>query len=215
MDDTFNYVLEADFSKNDADKKIPAIIQHFAKSNIPFSWWISPYDKPDDLGERLHNAGLVNAENNIGMYRDLDLLDVSSTPIRLDIQQVRDAKGLQDFASVLFTDKKSFSQYYKWIADILTDDDPVEFFVGYVDGKPVTRGQLVYFAQVVGIHGVSTAVDERRKGYGTAIVNFLLQHAKEKQFHIAVLQASQEGLLLYQRQGFKECCVFKEFKNLG
>lgn len=210
MDDTFNYVLEADFSKNDADKKIQEIIRQF--EGVPFSWWISPYDKPDDLSNRLIQAGLINAENNIGMYLNLDQWELPSEKTNLTIIKVADKNGLQDFANVLVNNKDAYHQYYNWVAEIYTSDDPIEFYVGYANGKPVTRGQIVYFAQVAGIYGVSTALDERRKGYGTAIEQFLLRQAKENGYHIAVLQASEEGLPLYLKQGFKECCVFKEFK---
>lgn len=209
-DDTFNMVLEADFSKQDADTKIREVILKF--STLPFSWWVSPYDKPDDLSDRLIHAGLTNAENNIGMYINLDGWTPRSPINHLKIVKVTNKKGLQDFARVLVNDQKSYEQYYTWIAEVYTSDDPIEFYVGYVNDKPVTRGEIVYFAQVAGLYAVSTATDERRKGYGTAIERFLLQRAKELGFHMAVLQASPEGLPLYLKQGFVECGTFKEFK---
>lgn len=211
-DDTFNYILDADFSAAESKKKILEVTNYFFQKNIPFSWWVSPYDKPDDLPERLENAGLINAENNIGMYLDLDNWETPKQKINLEIVQVNSTVGLHDFASVLANDKAACEKYYSWIAEIVTSDDPIEFYVGYVNGKAVTRGQLVCFAQVAGLHDVSTSVDERRKGYGTAIEQFLLNRAKQLGYHVAVLQASQEGLPLYLKQGFKECCVFKEFK---
>lgn len=211
-DDTFNYVLEADLSEENVEKTIAQIIQKFANKKLPFSWWVCPYDKPDDLVEKLKKSGLVNTENNVGMYLDLDNWTKLPQHEDLKIIRVKDVKGLHDFAKILATDLNIWEKYYSWIAEIFTDDDPMEFYVGYVDGKPVTRGELVYFGQVAGIHFVSTALDERRQGYGTAIEQFLLQRAKDIGYHIAVLQASAEGLPLYLRQGFKECCVIKEFK---
>lgn len=212
QDDTFNYVLDADFSKNDADKRISEVIKHFSKKNIPFSWWVSPYDKPIDLSEHLEKAGLMNAENNIGMYFDLNTWEMPRQETQLEILRVKDAQGLQDFSNVLVGNFVAWEKYYAWIANILTEDDPIELYVGYINGKPVTRGQLVYFAQVAGIYFVSTAVDERRKGYATIIEQFLLQQAKRAGYSIAVLQASPEGLPLYLHQGFKQCGIFKEFK---
>lgn len=41
---------------------------------------------------------------------------------------------------------------------------------------------------------------------------FRLNRAKDLGYHIAVLQASQEGYPLYQKLGYKECAVFREFK---
>lgn len=212
-DDTFNYVLDADFSSADANKKISEVTNYFTQKNIPFSWWVSPFDKPDDLPEQLERNGYQNTENNTAMYFDLDAWNGHAPSIpQLEIIRARDEKTLHDFALVLANDKATFKKYFSWIASILTDDDPIEYYVGYVNGKPVVRGLSCYFAQVAGLHWLSTAPDERRKGYGAAMQQYRLKRAKELGYHIAVLQASSEGYPLYQRLGYKECGIFREFK---
>lgn len=212
-DDTFNYVLDADFSPAEADRKIWEVTNYFTQKNIPFSWWVSPLDKPDNLPECLERNGYQNTDNNTAMYFDLDNWNGHAPcPPELEIIRARDEKTLRDFALVLANDKKSFEQYFSWIASVLTDDDPIEYYVGYVHGKPVVRGLSCYFAQVAGLHWLSTAPDERRKGYGAAMQLYRLKRAKELGYHIAVLQASSEGYSLYKQLGYKECGVFREFK---
>lgn len=212
-DDTFNYALEADFSSAEAAQKILEVTNYFLERNIPYSWWVSPYDRPSDLDKHLENHGYFNTENNVAMYFDLDAWDGQVLLIpSLEIIRARDEKTLRDFALVLTNDRESFKTYFSWIASILTDDDPIEYYVGYVNGKPVVRGLSCYFAQVAGLHWLSTAPDERKKGYGAAMQQFRLKRAKELGYHIAVLQASLQGYPLYQKLGYKECGVFKEFK---
>lgn len=212
-DDTFNYVLDAGFSSEEADKKIIEVTNYFTQKNIPFSWWISPFDQPDNLSEHLERHDYENTENNTAMYFNLDTWEgkVSPTP-QLEIIRAKDESTLRDFARVLANDEAAFETYFSWIASILTDDDPIEYYVGYVNGKPVVRGLSCYFAQVVGLHWLSTAPDERRKGYGAAMQQYRLKRAKELGYHSAVLQASSEGYPLYQRLGYKECGIFREFK---
>ena len=41
---------------------------------------------------------------------------------------------------------------------------------------------------------------------------YRLKRAKELGYHIAVLQASQEGYPLYKKLGYKEYGIFREFK---
>jgi GNAT superfamily N-acetyltransferase len=239
-DDTFNYVLDADFSNAEADKKIHEVTNYFLQKNIPFSlgsihgsspsgrashdkrycpipfsWWISPYDKPENLSDCLENNGYVNTENNIAMYFDLDAWDENTFSIpELKIVQAKDEKSLIDFALILANDKTSFKKYFEWLASILTDDDPIEYYVGYVNNKPVVRGLSCYFAQVAGLHWLSTLPSERKKGYGKAMQEYRLKRAKDLGYHIAVLQASHEGYPLYKKLGYKECGVFREFKLL-
>lgn len=210
-DDTFNYVLDTHLEKTKINEKIQEIIQKFATK--PFSWWVSPNDAPADLDQYLEQAGLENAESNVGMYLNLDAWMPSNfKPRGLEIVRALDEKTLQDFASVLANDEESFQKYFSWIASVITDDDPLEFYVGYVNGKPVTRGYMIFYAGVAGLHMLSTTPDERKKGYGTAMQEFRLKRAKDLGYHIAVLQASTQGLPLYRQLGYKEFGVFKEFK---
>lgn len=212
-DDTFNYVLEADFLSSDANNKIDKITNYFRKKNVPFAWWVSPYDKPQDLSNYLEKNNYINTENNTAMYFDLDTWNASSSiPAELKIIQAKTEQELQDFALVLANEDESFKQYFFGVASVLTDDDPIEYYVGYVNGKPVVRGLSCYFAQVVGLHWLSTVPSERKKGYGKAMQEFRLKRAKELGYHIAVLQASSDGYPLYKKLGYKECGVFKEFK---
>jgi len=212
-DDTFNYVLEADFSDAEATKKINEVTDYFRKKNIPFSWWVSPYDKPDNLANHLENNGYINSENNVAMYFDLDKWDgCVSIPSDLQIIQAKDEKTLHDFALVLANDETCFKKYFEWIASVLTEDDPIEYYVGYVEGVPVVRGLSCYFAQVAGLHWLSTTPHARKKGYGKAMQEYRLKLAKERGYHIAVLQASHEGYPLYKKLGYNECGTFREFK---
>ncbi|WP_133128515.1 bifunctional GrpB family protein/GNAT family N-acetyltransferase [Legionella nagasakiensis] len=214
-DDTFNYVIDADFSAEEADKKISEVTDYFTHKNRPFSWWVSPGDKPENLPKYLESKGYENTENNCAMYFDLDAWDGQTGSIpKLNIIRATDEKALQDFALVLANDKDEFKTYFSWVAAILTESDPIEYYVGYVNGKPVVCGLSCYFAQVAGLHWLSTAPEERKKGYGTAMQQYRLKCAKDLGYHIAVLQASGEGYSLYRQLGYQECGGFREFKKL-
>ncbi len=213
-DDTFNYVIDADFSSVEAKEKIAEVTNHFDKSHTPFSWWISPHDQPNDLSSQLENNGYQNTENNCVMYFDLDAWRGEDFSIPdLNIVRANNEKTLRDFALVLTNNATAFETYFSWIAAILTDDDPIEYYVGYVNDKPVVRGLSCYFAQVAGLHWLSTAPSERRKGYARAMQIYRLNRAKELGYHLAVLQASPEGYPLYQQLGYQECGFFREYKK--
>lgn len=163
-DDTFNCILDAGFLDNEAKESISKVIQHFTKKNLPFSWWVCPYDKPANLGEYLEGAGLKNTDNCVGMYLDLDAWKEQPS-VAIEIAKACNQKTFSDFANILFVqDAAANAQYFSWIANAYTEDDPIEFYTGYVNGKPVTRGLIVFFAQVAGIYQVATVKEERRKG---------------------------------------------------
>ncbi len=212
-DDTFNYIIRADFDEQSAHQKIKQATDYFTSRHLPFSWWISPADRPQNLGNLLQKNGYVNTENNIAMYLNLDDWHTNIVmPKELKIVRVQDEKGLRDFALVLSNDPTAFSTYFSWVSQIISQEDPIEFYVGYVNNKPVVRGLTCYYAQVAGLHWLSTCPEERNKGYGTAMQEFRLSRAQELGYHIAVLQASPEGYALYKKLGYQECGTYKEFK---
>ena len=186
----------------------------FFQEHIPFSWWVSPHDKPCDLSMQLEKIGYGNTENNTAMSLDLHKWDENSLPkTALKIIRATNEKTLLDFAMVLTNNKDVFKTYFSWIASVLTEDDPIEYYVGYVDGVPVVRGLTCYYAQVAGLHWLSTAMPYRHQGYGRAMQEYRLKRAKSLGYSLAVLQASAEGYPLYKKLGYQECGVFKEFKR--
>ncbi|VVC76989.1 hypothetical protein AQUSIP_23160 [Aquicella siphonis] len=218
QDDTFNYVVRADFSARDACSKIREVNSYFDHGSLPFTWWVSPHDQPRDLACYLERSGYQNTENNPAMWLDLESWhgDLSGQrlrpPAELSIVRALDQQTLLDFARVLNASPSAFDQYYIWLAEVISAEDPIEYYVGYVDNKPVVRGLACYYAGVAGLYWLSVPVAYRRRGYGTAMQQFRLMRAKEMGYRMAVLQASQEGFPLYKRLGYKECGLFREYK---
>lgn len=185
---------------------------YFQKKSIPFFWLVSPYDKPDDLSKYLENNGYINTMNSVAMYFDLDKWGGRAIPSNLQIIQAKDEKTLREFALIMTNDEASCTKYYEWIASVLTDDDPIEYFVGYVNDKPVVCGSSCYFAQLAGLNDLATVPGERNKGYAKVMQYYQLERAKEFGYHIAVLQAVHESYLLYKKIGYEKCETFRKFK---
>src|SRR5579864_7024908 len=52
-DSTFNSVVHARFSPNQVEPGIEAVLAHFRRRSLPFTWHIGPGAEPSDLGRRL------------------------------------------------------------------------------------------------------------------------------------------------------------------
>src|SRR4051812_3165345 len=48
--DTFNIVCRARLTAPNAQRRIREVIDHFAKAERPFAWWLNPGDEPEGLG---------------------------------------------------------------------------------------------------------------------------------------------------------------------
>ena len=133
----------------------------------------------------------------------------------LDIHRIEDRQKLKDFAAIfiaLCRYKAIYEEYYQLIPPILYQrQTPIRFYVGYEGNTPVTTGLLVLHANVAGVYYIMTHPSYRRKGYGSAMMHHLLKCAKQEGFHLATLQASEEGKSLYERMGFRRSCLFVEY----
>lgn len=213
-DDTFNIVANTHFTSENANQKIKETIKVFQDKNLPFSWWVGPGDSPSNLKELLIKQGLTPKENDYGMY--LDLKNYNPKPVeKLKIIQVETKDHLKEFDQVhvqSFGNPKAFDLIFSKIPlKAYTGNAPYRFFTGYINKKAVTTGVLVFHAGVVGIYFIITLPEERRKGYATEMMDYLLTIAKNEKKTTAVLQASEDGKKVYQKMDFKECCIFQEF----
>src|SRR5437763_7470996 len=86
------------------------------------------------------------------------------------------------------------------------------FWLGTVDGRPVTTTRLHVGAGVAGIYGVVTVDDARRRGYGEALTRHVLHVAREHGLRIAVLQASASGRGVYERIGFRSLYEYRLYE---
>lgn len=212
-DDMFNYVLSARFAENPA-KRIDHVIEKFKECHFPFSWWVGELDTPFNLGELLSQQGLLFKEEDIGMTLDLENFQ-SNSATDLHFERVQNATSVKEFGSVIQAiggHPESYDRIYKHIPlSLLQEGSLLEMHIGFSEGKPTVTGILVLGGNIAGIYYVATLPNQRGKGYGTAMMEYLLNLAKEKGYRLAGLEASSEGKNLYKRLGFKEVCVFKEF----
>ena len=81
------------------------------------------------------------------------------------------------------------------------------YLLGYESGGAVvSSGMAVCANQTMGLFGISTAIEHRKRGYALATIASLLKWGREKGARFAYLQveeSNQAAVKLYQKLGFK------------
>lgn len=204
-----NFVANPTQSKTDSSRYFGI----FQRAHLPFSWWVAETDSPADLADALQQEGFALKEKNVGMYAKLNDLPVAMTPLK--VQRVESAMALKEFTEVIASiggSPLAFDRIYSH-APLVTyaGNTSVELYLGFFENTPSVTGILVTHANVAGIYYVATRPEQRKKGFGTAMMCHLLKRAKQKGYFIATLQASEDGIPLYEKLGFQRCSAFLEY----
>lgn len=213
-----NGVLRTDFAPDEADARIASIVADFRGRGLPFTWYVGPGRKPEDLGERLSAHGFTREVEEPGMAADLHALNEDQpAPAGLAIERVRDdasarrflsanriANGLDPDVSTVPLERFAPAGY--------GDDEPFQFFLAALDGRPVATVQLLLGAGVAGIYAVATIPEARRQGIGASVTLAALRRARDFGYRIAVLSASTMGEPVYRRLGFATYCMLSEYE---
>lgn len=211
-DDTFNQVFNAKLREHPL-AIIESTVDYFKRESLPFSWWLSPDDAPVELPELLAEAGLKLTAKNVGMY--MPIADHAFEQAELRVERVLDATQLQDFATVVLDHMghtEAAQTYYQWLSMFpFVQNDYEQLYVGYLDEEPVSVGILTLHSKVAGIHNVVTRPHQRRRGFGTAMMQELLMRAQMAEHSVAVLQAQKDAVNLYEQLGFEPICDFYEY----
>lgn len=214
--DTFNTAYGGVVTKSVAQ----GVMHYYTQNKQPMAWWIGPSSSAyDDLEENMHEAGFIQDERDVGMFCDLNEYTLRPYPIpeMLTIIECSSDRHFRDFgyvlASIFEPPCEQVKKFYTKISAIPEQSrENLKLFIGYVRDRPVSTA-AVFVTDVVGIYDVSTHPAMRKKGFGSAMFYRALKFAQDNGHQKIVLQASEDGLGIYKRFGFKALCEFNVWSN--
>ncbi len=211
---TFNCVLQARLLADNVDQRIEEVKQFYEQRAVPFAWWVGTLDMPRDLPVLLTQHGFEHDEQELGMVLPLAVYEpVSSGPLIIERVLDRSTLSLFDRVHVIcgFT-QDAFEKRFGLLNPVCYGEgSSIELYIGCIGDEVAVTGMLVLHAGVAGIYYIATVPDQRRKGYGTAMMHSLLTRAKMQGYAYAVLQASAMGAPVYKRLGFECIGIFDVF----
>ncbi len=130
----------------------------------------------------------------------------------LEISKVTTPDALDDFEKASFEGFEGSGAFHPgiWHASASLDHPEHRYFVGRVDGRAVSASISVVSDGVVGIFGVATIPEYRRRGYGTALTWAALNSAPDLP---ALLGPSDMAESLYREMGFDDFHRFRVWRR--
>ncbi len=180
-----------------------------------FSWYVTPCSKPENLTTLLNKYGFRLTKAEPGMVLNIkheDLLKPTYKGLSLSLVDSQVALDYFDqlYAEIWNCQARHYFTNAKEI--ILQSNCPLELYVGYAQGQPVAIYELFFGAGVVGIYSAGVIPIVRNKGIGSSFLSIILSNIAQRGCEFVMLQSTSMAVNIYDRLGFRELCMFYEYK---
>ncbi len=209
-----NFVGGVRWTAEEADRKIAEIIAYHRERNIGFQWWVTPYDTPADLRERLERQGLVLAGDAATMARlGLDHLDdIPRNPkVTIDLLDGYDEEAIDAFGNITmicfhWPREQIDERRPGWVERMrdpkLREEETT--YLARLNGQPVGYGRLQLRGGVAYLGGAATLPEFRGQHVYSTLVRLRLEEARTRGYQLAVINAEPLSRPIAARCGFKE-----------
>lgn len=206
----FNLLFDAKFTTVDMEQRVKELVSLYQKKGKLWMW-VVPKDSSDDgLIPYLEQHGLSKIGHLAGMAMDLDVLPEKQVlSDQFSITKVQTEEDLKTFFEVAKPanpltddDVEGFFTAFRNIG--FSDEAPLQSYIGWYDGNPVSTSSVYYGNGIAGIYCVSTLSEYRGKGFGAAITAYPLYEARQKGYKSTILHATDMGHPVYKKIGFED-----------
>jgi len=209
-----NFVGGIRWSSDEADARIEEIIDYHRKRDIGFQWFVSPYDTPSDLCERLERHGLILAGDAATMARSgLDNLEAipSNPALKVEIWDGNDNRQTDSLSHIL---KVCFNmpqeQVDRMIVGLQERNKDEKFrerefnYLGSLNGQFVGIGRLQLISGVAYLGGAATLPEFRGQKVYSTLLRRRMEDAQARGYHLAAINAEPMSRRIVKQYGFKE-----------
>ena len=192
-------------------------VDHFRSQEKEFCIWINKENLNPTSIQLFRDLDLIQQNAEEGMVLDIEEYQLVTKEEHSNIRIVDNEESLEKYAKVIAEnwsppDENVITYYNQTAKQYLDQKNRVTLLIYYHEGKPVSTVEL--FAtddQTIGFYGFATLEAYRGKGIGSTLMTFALNKSKEWGYKNAILQASEDGIGIYRKMGFKEYTTYFEY----
>lgn len=188
----FNAVMHFTCKEGVAEKVDDLIAK--TPEGSPLSFWLHGYNRAEGLTQILQARGF---ESVIACPLMMCTI-VQNDPTEADIRKA-DREAFDRITSLAFHFDPSIQEKYS----ALLDKTDGEFYLIYLDGKPVGTGLLLAHGEAGGIFNIATLPEYEGRGCASKMMKFLKCRAYQRGLKKLVLLSHPSAEKMYANLGFK------------
>jgi len=190
----------------DAPSALEMARAHYARLGYRFALNTAA-DRDADLEEAAAAAGWVRILDLPAMVVDAPI-DRPARPDGVDLRRAdpaQDGPSFAEIAATCFADDDLEAEAYRmlFVDGTLLDGPDMAAFIASVDGQDVAAAWMTVDGRAGLVGWVGTLADYRRRGLGALVTHAVTNEAFARGARFVVLEASPQGLPVYERLGYR------------
>ncbi len=204
----FNNIITTDLLSGDVHDAARAVRQLAGQFGVPFSWWIGPLTRPEDLAVQLHDGKIGNVEYERAMAVDLRRATATADR-RIELRPVKNRTELALWCGL----ETSAFGFDAGLSAAWTDmqlacgsgpPSPWRHYLACVTGETVGTISCQHGEQVAHLGNLAILQKYRGRGLGEEIAAEAMSMARQDGYHVAVAITNRRSSSLSQRLGFQD-----------
>jgi len=213
--DTFNIIHVLDGLGITAE--LQQALHHFRQQEKAYCIWVSESQLSSELQVVFQELGVQEQNMEPGMLLDLNQYEPINSDLHTQIERVSTPAQLAEFARSIAANwsppDQNVLRYYEQVAPvILNPEHGVQLLIYREKGHVVSCLEMFPSdADTVGFYSLATLEAHRGKGIASAMLLYALNLAKQSGYQQVILQASADGLRIYEKVGFRQVENYYEY----
>lgn len=189
-----------------AEEAIEKLIPELQDGKVPSIWVLSPLTNPK-IFNLLAEKGFAGGPDSSEWGMAMEMKTLADLPAPNPLVEVKKVISLTDFQvwmDVVNTalhgwDMLTIEHYSAWLVR-----EEFAFYLGYIDGVPVSTVATIRNGNSAGVEFVSTLREYHGRGAGYTVCLRALHDLQATHIETATLIAFADGVKLYEKLGFRK-----------
>ena len=212
---TFNIIHL--LSGEEVAPEIRVAVDYFRRKDLAYCIWVNEENLSPEVQACFQKMGIQIQNSEPGMVLDLNKYEVIDSPLHQNVELVHTSAQLAEFAESIAANwsppDQNVLRYCQQVAPaILNPAHQVQLLLYREAGQVVSCLEMFPSDEhTLGFYSLATLEAYRGRGIASAMLTFALNRAKISGYQQVILQASEDGLRIYEKVGFRQIGLYYEY----
>lgn len=213
--DTFNIIHL--LSGEGVAPEIRVAVDYFRQKDRAYCIWVNEENLSQEVQACFQEMGIQVQNSEPGMVLDLNQYEIINSPLHQNVELVHTPAQLAEFAQSIAANwsppDQNVVRYYQQVAPaILNPVHQIQLSLYREAGQVVSCLEMFPSDEyTLGFYSLATLEAFRGRGIASAMLAFALNRAKTLGYQQVILQASEDGLRIYEKVGFRRFGLYYEY----